>query len=275
MWIECTIRWDGRQRNIQNSGAEHTKLDWSYVWAPRNRRDASKQWANYRTKSKNCRVNSTQEINGWAWSPKSVIKAGAAHRGPFQRLQWHPIGLAFRQRARKPSSSLHSIYFRVWDVRPVAVAVIWIGHGIIFVKLGKLFFFLPFLFVQTLTQEILHYFNRSLVDEECFPYSAVPSHCKVQRTSTLSSIGCQLPTTVPRDHMYRVGPAYSLNNETDIMIEIMESGPVQGKNLIFFLSEHVIDRFDFLFFYVFFSSHNACLSRFLFVPRRHLQTFGS
>lgn len=30
--------------------------------------------------------------------------------------------------------------------------------------------------------------------------------------------------------MYRVGPAYSLNNETDIMIEIMESGPVQGKN---------------------------------------------
>lgn len=68
------------------------------------------------------------------------------------------------------------------------------------------------------------------MDEECYPYSAVPGHCKVHRTSTLSSIGCKLPTTVPRDHMYRVGPAYSLNNETDIMIEIMESGPVQGKN---------------------------------------------
>lgn len=42
-------------------------------------------------------------------------------------------------------------------------------------------------------------------------------------------VGCQLPTKVPRDHLYRVGPAYSLNNETDIMIEIFESGPVQGK----------------------------------------------
>lgn len=47
--------------------------------------------------------------------------------------------------------------------------------------------------------------------------------------------------------MYRVGPAYSLNNETDIMIEIMESGPVQGKNRIFFLPEHVL-IFSFLFF---------------------------
>lgn len=42
-------------------------------------------------------------------------------------------------------------------------------------------------------------------------------------------MGCELPTKVPRDHLYRVGPAYSLNNETDIMIEIFESGPVQGK----------------------------------------------
>lgn len=41
-------------------------------------------------------------------------------------------------------------------------------------------------------------------------------------------VGCQLPTKVPRDHLYRVGPAYSLNNETDIMIEIFESGPVQA-----------------------------------------------
>lgn len=44
-------------------------------------------------------------------------------------------------------------------------------------------------------------------------------------------MGCQLPTKVPRDHLYRVGPAYSLNSETDIMIEIFESGPVQGKIL--------------------------------------------
>lgn len=71
--------------------------------------------------------------------------------------------------------------------------------------------------------------GHSLVDEGCYPYIAAPAHCKVHRTSTLSSVGCQLPTKVPRDHMYRVGPAYSLNNETDIMIEIRESGPVQGK----------------------------------------------
>lgn len=43
-------------------------------------------------------------------------------------------------------------------------------------------------------------------------------------------VGCELPTKVPRDHLYHVGPAYAiLNNEDDIMIEIFESGPVQGK----------------------------------------------
>ncbi|XP_031640799.1 uncharacterized peptidase C1-like protein F26E4.3 [Contarinia nasturtii] len=67
-----------------------------------------------------------------------------------------------------------------------------------------------------------------LVDEDCFPYAGKPSHCKVKRTDTLSSAGCQLPTKVPRDHLYRVGPAYSLNNESDIMTEIQESGPVQA-----------------------------------------------
>lgn len=48
---------------------------------------------------------------------------------------------------------------------------------------------------------------------------------------TKIQVGCELPSKVPRDHLYRVGPAYSLNNETDIMIEIFESGPVQGKIL--------------------------------------------
>lgn len=67
-----------------------------------------------------------------------------------------------------------------------------------------------------------------LVDEECFPYSGKLEHCKVRRSYKLADAGCKLPTKVPRDHLYRVGPAYSLNNENDIMIEIMESGPVQG-----------------------------------------------
>lgn len=67
-----------------------------------------------------------------------------------------------------------------------------------------------------------------LVDDDCYPYVGESGRCKVRRSDTLSSVGCQLPTKVPRDHLYRVGPAYSLNNETDIMIEIFESGPVQA-----------------------------------------------
>lgn len=67
-----------------------------------------------------------------------------------------------------------------------------------------------------------------LVDDACYPYKGVSDHCKVRRSDTLSSAGCELPVTVPRDHLYRVGPAYSLNNESDIMNEIFESGPVQG-----------------------------------------------
>lgn len=31
-----------------------------------------------------------------------------------------------------------------------------------------------------------------------------------------------------KTNKYKVGPAYRLGNETDIMYEIMKSGPVQG-----------------------------------------------
>lgn len=67
-----------------------------------------------------------------------------------------------------------------------------------------------------------------VVNDDCYPYIAGVNKCKVKRTDNLITAGCNLPTKVPRNHLYRVGPAYSLNNETDIMIEIMESGPVQG-----------------------------------------------
>ena len=33
----------------------------------------------------------------------------------------------------------------------------------------------------------------------------------------------------PRHEMYRTGPAYRMGSEQDVMYEIMESGPVQGK----------------------------------------------
>lgn len=78
-------------------------------------------------------------------------------------------------------------------------------------------------------KKIYNIVNFRIVDEACFPY--VPSsRCKIRRTDTLASVGCELPTKVPRHELYRVGPAYSINNETDIMIEIFESGPVQGKH---------------------------------------------
>lgn len=40
-------------------------------------------------------------------------------------------------------------------------------------------------------------------------------------------MGCKLPSN-QRESLYKMGPAYSLNNETDIMWEISTYGPVQG-----------------------------------------------
>lgn len=52
--------------------------------------------------------------------------------------------------------------------------------------------------------------------------------CKVNRRDNLETIGCNLPSKVPRKTLYKVGPAYSLRNETDIMTEIFKYGPVQA-----------------------------------------------
>lgn len=70
-----------------------------------------------------------------------------------------------------------------------------------------------------------------IVDDACYPYVESWKQCKIRHSDDLKKAGCTLPTKVARDGMYRVGPAYALNNETDIMIEIQESGPVQGKHV--------------------------------------------
>lgn len=75
---------------------------------------------------------------------------------------------------------------------------------------------------------IFPYHSFRLVDEHCFPYIAASNQCKIRRSDDLMTAGCTLPTKVPRTDFYKVGPAYALNNETDIMIEIMKSGPVQA-----------------------------------------------
>lgn len=75
-------------------------------------------------------------------------------------------------------------------------------------------------------------FSFRLVDDACYPYIGQPGHCKVRHYDSLSSAGCKLPTKVPRDHLYRVGPAYPLEGENDIMVEIKKSGPVIGSFLV-------------------------------------------
>ncbi|XP_058054354.1 uncharacterized peptidase C1-like protein F26E4.3 isoform X1 [Anopheles bellator] len=67
-----------------------------------------------------------------------------------------------------------------------------------------------------------------VVNEECHPYVAAKNECKINADDTLVSAGCELPIHVNRTALYRMGPAYSLNNETDIMTEIKERGTVQA-----------------------------------------------
>ncbi|GAB0100600.1 tubulointerstitial nephritis antigen-like [Sergentomyia squamirostris] len=67
-----------------------------------------------------------------------------------------------------------------------------------------------------------------VANEECYPYEASRNKCKIHRGADLKSLHCELPTKVPRQHFYQMGPAYSLNNETDIMTEIQRSGSVQA-----------------------------------------------
>lgn len=70
--------------------------------------------------------------------------------------------------------------------------------------------------------------KNGVVDEDCFPYLASNTHCPsaLRRTRLLGKAQCRLPTNVDRTSYYTTGPAYTLNNETSIMVEILQSGPV-------------------------------------------------
>lgn len=57
--------------------------------------------------------------------------------------------------------------------------------------------------------------------------------CKLQKRTNLEVARCDPPANPLRKELYKVGPAYRLGNETDIMIEILTSGPVQGEYLVF------------------------------------------
>ncbi|XP_050293060.1 tubulointerstitial nephritis antigen-like [Anthonomus grandis grandis] len=85
-----------------------------------------------------------------------------------------------------------------------------------------------------------------VVDESCFPYTAAGNTvCSIGRVGSLISTGCTPPKYSSRVDRYKVGPAYRLGNETDVMNEIMLSGPVQATMKVyhdFFLYKHGIYR---------------------------------
>lgn len=70
----------------------------------------------------------------------------------------------------------------------------------------------------------------SVAPEMCYEYKAEVDRCETKRNDNLRAIcdSDQLERIFPRDYYYKMGPAYSLNNETDIMWEIKNYGPVQG-----------------------------------------------
>ncbi|XP_076655860.1 putative peptidase C1-like protein F26E4.3 [Halictus rubicundus] len=67
-----------------------------------------------------------------------------------------------------------------------------------------------------------------LVDESCYPWTGSSEQCKIRKRSDLRSAGCPASSNSLRTDLYKVGPAYRLGNETDIMQEILRSGPVQA-----------------------------------------------
>ncbi|XP_025835543.1 tubulointerstitial nephritis antigen-like [Agrilus planipennis] len=67
-----------------------------------------------------------------------------------------------------------------------------------------------------------------IVDENCFPYTGQEETCRFPRKYNLIQSGCVPPFGVNRKEKYKVAPAYRLRNETDIMNDIIKSGPVQA-----------------------------------------------
>lgn len=67
-----------------------------------------------------------------------------------------------------------------------------------------------------------------LVDKECYPWTGTNGQCKLRKRTNLSAAGCRQPSNPLRTELYKVSPAYRLGNETDVMQEIMTSGPVQA-----------------------------------------------
>lgn len=109
------------------------------------------------------------------------------------------------------------------------MVAIQIEHGHSSKLLGKITTIYSFTFFYYIFSS-----SRRLVDKDCFPYVGHNSSCTIRRRGPLLEAGCRQPSYEGRKARYDVGPAYRLGNETDIMYEILTSGPVQGKQKAFF-----------------------------------------
>ncbi|XP_076297531.1 putative peptidase C1-like protein F26E4.3 [Lasioglossum baleicum] len=67
-----------------------------------------------------------------------------------------------------------------------------------------------------------------LVEESCYPWTGSSEQCNLRKRTNLRGAGCPAASNPLRTELYKVGPAYRLGNETDIMQEILTSGPVQA-----------------------------------------------
>lgn len=75
----------------------------------------------------------------------------------------------------------------------------------------------------------IKFVSNSVADDECYPYDAVVGRCRATKSTNLKDLGCSIPDFRQTENLYKMGPAYSLFNETDIMYEIKNYGPVQGE----------------------------------------------
>lgn len=72
---------------------------------------------------------------------------------------------------------------------------------------------------------------------------------------------CNIPEGSLRTELYKVGPAYRLGNETDIMQEIRDSGPVQGKKKEKKRNDKIFFKIFSFIHTLFFHSHDESLPR--------------
>ena len=74
-----------------------------------------------------------------------------------------------------------------------------------------------------------------MVPDSCYPWTGQSGKCHVPKRATLQTARCPLRAVKSRKaktELYRMGPAYRLASEPDIMREIIKSGPVQGESLV-------------------------------------------